>query len=261
MQLTIDPIVMTFEMDENGLPVILEPAFDWLATKLPPSLVDNVIVPGLGHVFALGHSLYDVVLGVASQRPGAWDAEKILPPIITLFGAYLALLSFYRTTSWMVRTTLWFAKWGSLFGALVGGAGYLAGQQGGAGGVLGGLQDVLGGGAGGMARMVGAKLWDVINAPGNDAPRTRSRSKARTTGNTGADRQTRSSTKSSSKTSSKTKDKSRAASEPAPEPRAQPGGDAQKIMGDIVGFAEKMGWMGALRGAFGGGADDDDERR
>jgi hypothetical protein len=85
---------------ENGLPAFLDPVFDWLATKLPPQIVDSVLVPGLTHVYTLGHSLYDVAVYLTSSHPSTWDATKILPPLITLLGAYLAILSFYRTTGW-----------------------------------------------------------------------------------------------------------------------------------------------------------------
>lgn len=254
---------MDFDLDEHGLPAILDPAFDWLATKLPPTIVDNVVIPGVAHVFAFAHSLYDVVLGLASQRPGAWSAETLLPPVITLLGAYLALLSFYRSTRWAVRMALWFAKWGTLFGALVGGAGYLAGQQGG-GDALHGIQAMLASGASGIAKTVGAALWDAINAPGSDVPRERkTRSRSRTAQTPPSDRQARSSKSSTSKPDPKAKGKAKAqdakakAQGSAHDGRDQQGApglaDAQKIMGNIVGFAEKMGWMGAVRDAFGGG--------
>jgi hypothetical protein len=248
---------MDFDLDEHGLPAFLDPAFDWLATKLPPTIVDNVVIPGLAHVFAFGSSLYDVAHNIAAQRPGAWDAEKLLPPVITLLGAYLALLSFYRSTRWLVRTMLWFMKWGTLFGALMGGVGYLAGQQGG-GDALGGLQAMFASGASGVAKSVGAALWDAINAPGNDAPRQRrTRSRSQTTAKPGADRQTRSSTKPDPKAKAKGKaqDSKAKTQGSKQDDQAIPNlGDAQKIMGNIVGFAEKMGWMGAVRDAFGGGA-------
>jgi hypothetical protein len=262
---------MDFNPDEHGLPAFLDPAFDWLATKLPPTVVDNLVIPGLSRLLAFSYSLYDLVLNMASQKPGAWDAEKILPPVITLLGAYLALLSFYRTTSWMLRTTFWFVKWGTLFGALMGGIGYLAGQQGN-GDMINGIQTLLAGGTSGIAKAVGATLWDIINSPGNDGQQSQRRPRTRSSNsNSASNRQTRSS-KSSKSGSSKSKGKSNAydSSERNRGSRAQDGfagdddtrrpADAQKIMGQIVGFAEKMGWMGAIRDTFGGGSQSSSER-
>jgi len=49
--------------------------------------------------------------------------------LITLLAAYLALVSIYRTTSWMVRTTVWMMKWGAILSALAAGAGWMMGNQ------------------------------------------------------------------------------------------------------------------------------------
>jgi hypothetical protein len=95
-----------FDIDQ-GLPEFLDPVFDWLATKLPPQVVDSVVVPGVTHLLSFGYSLVDVGRYLISSHPLSWDPAKILPPLITLLGAYLALLSFYRTTSWSAFSLLW----------------------------------------------------------------------------------------------------------------------------------------------------------
>jgi hypothetical protein len=52
----------------------------------------------------------------------------------------------------VIRTSLWFAKWGTIFSALVGGAGYLMGTRGGDGNVMDNLMGILNMGGGAAAR-------------------------------------------------------------------------------------------------------------
>jgi hypothetical protein len=267
------------DLDDHGLPAILDPAFDWLATKIPPAMVDNLIIPALSKLFGFSTSLFELFSTVTSGKPGAWDMEKILPPIMTLLAAYLALLSFYRTTSWMIKTSMWFVKWGSLLGALAGGAGYLAGQNGG-GDMVNGIKNLVQGGTMGIAKAVGGAMWDAINSPGNNNDEgqrgRRTRTRTRTAGST-ADKAAQKifgkATSDKDKTKAKSKSQSKSKSGYAYDPRgandqhdqrdAAPPVDAQKIMGQIVGFAEKMGWMGVVKDIIGGGgkshSEDDDE--
>jgi len=253
---------MAYEPDEYGLPAFLDPVFDWLAVKLSPGIVDNVIIPGLTHTVAFSRSLYDVLLHLMSSRPATWDVEKILPPLITLFGAYLALLSFYRTTSWMLRTTVWFMKWGTMFGALMGGIGYLAGQEGG-GDLVQGIRNLASSGATGMAKSVGAAVWEMINTPGNENQSGGRRTRKKTSTTSASDRKTRPGTQSSKDKNGGKNTKGKSKSDSYEDNRGPMSGgqDAQKIMGQIVGFAEKMGWMGAIRDAVGntGQRSDDEE--
>lgn len=255
---------------EYGLPEVFDPVLDYVASLLPPpadQLVDRVLVPLLARGWALGQSLYALAAYMLGTDPSSWDAQQILPPLITLLGAYLAIISFYRTTSWMVRTSIWFVKWGSILGALAGGAGYLAGQQ------ANGRGLDLHGGVTGLAHSVGGIVWDLINSP--SAP---------TGGQAG-----RTSKKRTSKRRSQRAKKGTSGSGAAPAneaPKAKPGAwdsfdshraykatqdqkplgnpsydedledsdaspilDSKKIVTQIVGFAGRMGWLDAVKDA------------
>jgi len=80
--------------------------------------------------------------------------------------SYLAIISLYRTTSWMFRTSLWFIKWGTLLGGLVAASSWLLLQQ--DGNALAGRGIVAG---------VGSLVLNLLNGNGrNAAGRTRSQS-------------------------------------------------------------------------------------
>ncbi|PCH43893.1 hypothetical protein WOLCODRAFT_122810 [Wolfiporia cocos MD-104 SS10] len=109
------------------------------------------------------YSLLHAVKTLVSSDPSNLDTQKILPPIITLLAAYLALLSFYRTASWAIRTTLWFAKWGAILSVITAGTGWYLGNmhangENGVGGLLNGVLPA----AGGM-------LLNVLNGQDQDA--------------------------------------------------------------------------------------------
>jgi hypothetical protein len=238
---------------QNTLPELLEPLFDYIIDLLPPPL-DTVVVRGViplfGRASALCQSLYALGLYLFSTDPSTWDAQKILPPLITLLAAYLGLLSFYRTTSWMVRTSIWFAKWGAVLGAFGGGLGYLAGQQGNGGGIN------LRGGFAGVAHSVGDILWEALNSPAAGQ-------------GTGASSST---TKRPKSTRKRPKKKPAEGAKPKPwdsfdkhdqyhvtlnddtnpevDEELSPGFvDGQKIMTQIVGFAGRMGWLDSMKEA------------
>jgi hypothetical protein len=235
------------------LPELLDPLFDYLSNILPPPadrLVDSFLVPLVARGWTLLHSLYSVGLYLFNTDPNAWDMQKILPPVITLLCAYLAMLSFYRTTSWMVRTSLWFAKWGTILATLAGGAGWLAGQQ------ANGRGLDLNGGMAGLANSVGTILWDVINSPqggaggrdggsGNSRPRRRSQRTKK--------RESSSSKPKAWDTFDKHAEYKAGKAAGASEDRDDEGApglmDGKKIMGQIVGFAGKMGWLDAMKEA------------
>jgi hypothetical protein len=185
----------------------------------------------------------------------------------------------------VIRTSLWFAKWGTIFSALVGGAGYLMGTRGGDGNVMDNLMGILnmGGGASGVAKAAAGMLWDAINSPGNEQPRRRPRTRSQTPSSSSSGRRGRSDAKGRAEPEPKTRagkakakaDKPKAwesfdshqqyrAGAGADDDDAGAGNlDAQKIMEQITGFADKMGWLGAARDFLGGSSredvDEDDE--
>lgn len=118
-----------FNPSDFTLPAFLDPVLDFLADHLPPPLYE-FLLSLLSHTLALFSALISLIINLVRARPWEWDAQIILPPLITVLASYLALVSFYRTTSWMVRTGVWFVKWGTIIGALAAGAGYFMGTQG-----------------------------------------------------------------------------------------------------------------------------------
>jgi len=68
-----------------------------------------------------------MLISLISTTPSNWNAQTLLPPLITFLAAYLALFTLYRTATWMLRTSLWIIKWGIILGALIAGAGWCMG--------------------------------------------------------------------------------------------------------------------------------------
>jgi hypothetical protein len=100
-----------------ALPNLFEPLLSYISSCLPPPVYNallTLVVHGLSFLSAL------ISLGTAliSSRPSDWDAQKIVPPLITLLAVYLALSSAVRTATWFVRTTTWLIKWGIITAAL-----------------------------------------------------------------------------------------------------------------------------------------------
>lgn len=141
-----------------ALPAILDPLLDYLAEKLPPP-VYSILMTVAAHSLALLGALYNLTRLLFSSSPAQWNAQTLIPPLIALLTAYLALLSVYRTTSWMFRTGLFFAKWGSILAALVGGAGYFYGAP----------NANAQGGGGGLARTLTGWALDALNGAGQNA--------------------------------------------------------------------------------------------
>ncbi|PBK95681.1 hypothetical protein ARMGADRAFT_894201, partial [Armillaria gallica] len=105
----------------------LEPILSLLKEQLPPP-VYSFIISMLSHCLAFCTAFYTLVGGLASTNPLQWNAQTVLPPLIAVFSAYFALLSLYRTTSWMLRTSFWFIKWGTIVAALIGASGWVFGS-------------------------------------------------------------------------------------------------------------------------------------
>ncbi|KAF8520397.1 hypothetical protein BU17DRAFT_88988 [Hysterangium stoloniferum] len=102
----------------------MEQIHKWLATLrdiLPQYLIDS-LANLYFHVVSLGQNLLNVSLD-------SINLQTILPPIISLFAIYFALLSLYHTTTFLVRATIFFVKWGALIGVLGVALGYIAGPK------------------------------------------------------------------------------------------------------------------------------------
>ena len=157
------------------LPEIIDPVLSFLSSKLPPPLY-SFLLSFLSHSLALFASLLSLVLTLASTKPWEWDAKTLLPPIISIFAAYIALLSLYRTTSWMIRVSVWFVKWGVILAAAIAAAGWYATN----------INGVAIPGASGVASGLGGLLVDMLNVNGQGEravgsrpkPTSRSRTKS-----------------------------------------------------------------------------------
>lgn len=226
------------------LPDFLDPVLSYLADTLP-SPIYSFLINALSHCLALFTSLFSLLTSLLSASPLTWDAQKILPPLISIFAAYLALLSLYRTTSWMIRTIIFFMKWGAMLGAFMAAVGWVMGNSNGNG--LGNY---------GVVSTLGGFVLDMINGQGQNAAGS-ARSKSRT---------------------QKTRSRSRLADKkPKPKPwepferhrewqqDAAPvdqAADAQKFIGDIVGAAGKVvkesGWWNMAKKILEGGSGGDD---
>ncbi|KIK98647.1 hypothetical protein PAXRUDRAFT_31028 [Paxillus rubicundulus Ve08.2h10] len=139
---TSDYYTTAMDPSDIPLPPFLDPVLDYLSERLPPELY-SFLSSFFSHSLALFTAFISLVSSLIASKPWEWDAQTILPPLISFLAAYLALVSLYRTTSWMFRTTFWFIKWGTIFGVLAAGAGWYMGNQGASGGETG-LASTLG---------------------------------------------------------------------------------------------------------------------
>jgi hypothetical protein len=89
--------------------------------------VYNALLTLVAHALALFSALIGLGSALISSKPSDWDAQKIIPPLITLLAAYLALASAVRTATWFVRTTAWLVKWGIMAAAASAAAAWLFG--------------------------------------------------------------------------------------------------------------------------------------
>ena len=105
-------------------PLFMNPVLEFLSANLPSPLY-VLFLKVLSHSLATIIALTNLCEPLLSSSD--WNAQTLLPPIITILAAYLALASLYRTTSWLIRLIFWFMKWGTLLGIFMGGVGYLMG--------------------------------------------------------------------------------------------------------------------------------------
>jgi hypothetical protein len=90
----------------------------YLADVLP-SPIYSFLLTFMSNVLDLFTAALRLTTTLYAQSRLEWNAQTLLPPIISILAAYLALASLYRTTSWMFRTSMWFVKWGIIFAALL----------------------------------------------------------------------------------------------------------------------------------------------
>jgi len=102
----------------------MNPVLEFLSANLPSPLY-VLLLKFLSHSLAVVVALTNIC--GSSLSSSNWNAQTLLPPIITILAAYLALASLYRTTSWLIRLVFWLMKWGTLLGIFMGGVGYLMG--------------------------------------------------------------------------------------------------------------------------------------
>jgi len=99
------------------VPDFLNPLFSYISSCLPPP-VSSALLIFIAHGLAFFSALLGLGTALISSKPTDWDAKKIIPPLITLLAAYLALASAVRTATWFVRTTAWLIKWGIVVAAV-----------------------------------------------------------------------------------------------------------------------------------------------
>lgn len=144
--------LVVWPMDPSNvpLPAFLDPLLDYLSDRLPAPLF-SFVLSFLSHTLLLLTALLSLIQSLIASRPWEWDAQTIIPPVISILSAYLALYSLYRTTGWVFRTFFWFVKWGVILAAVFAGLGwYTAVQTNGAGGSslisgMGGILNILNG--------------------------------------------------------------------------------------------------------------------
>jgi hypothetical protein len=99
------------------LPDFLNPLFSYISSCLPPP-VYGALLTLLAHGLAFFNALLGLGTALITSSPTDWDAQRIIPPLITLLAAYLALASALRTAKWFVYTTAWLVKWGVIAAAV-----------------------------------------------------------------------------------------------------------------------------------------------
>lgn len=146
----------------------LQQSFDYILVYIYetlPAPLYSLLFNILANSLALFTALQTLVTSLISL---SWDAQTLLPPLIGIFTAYLALLSLYRTTSWVLRTSVWIIKWGIILGALMAGAGWCMGNR--------AERSIVNYG---FVSNVGGFVLDMINGEGQDVSRSRSKSRVR----------------------------------------------------------------------------------
>ncbi|KAG7090875.1 hypothetical protein E1B28_009956 [Marasmius oreades] len=215
------------------LPAFVDPLLDYISESLPGP-VYSFIVAFASRCLAVISALLTLFGAILQTHPSEWSAQTLLPPLIAFLAAYFALVSLYRTTSWMLRTSIWFIKWGTILGIFVGGAGWLMG----AGNTVG---------APAVASVLGGFVLDMINGEG---------------GARGNSRSTRGRASSKTRTRPKARDKFQKHREWQYEESSAPQEvDVQAVLEDILGTARNSGFWNAMKSAVQGFQGGEEETR
>ena len=136
---TTHPSVMA-NVDLPQIPLLdfLNPLFSYISSCLPPP-VYNALLTLLTHGLAFFSALLGLGTALITTNPSDWDAQRIIPPLITLLAAYFALTSAVRTATWFVRTTAWLIKWGIITVAVSAALAWCLGTGSGGGAIVPGL--------------------------------------------------------------------------------------------------------------------------
>ena len=141
---------------QQPLPAFLDPILELIEDKLPaPAFA--AFETFLSNFIALSGGLISIISTLFRTDFSQWNAQTIVPPLITILAAYLALFNLYKTTRWFVRSAFFMLKWGTILSALLGGAGYFMSGWG---------QEVA---ANGLTSAAMSALLDMVNGQGRDA--------------------------------------------------------------------------------------------
>jgi hypothetical protein len=195
-------------------PAFVDPVLEYLRSTLPPPIY-NLLLTFLAHSLALLTAFTALFSSLLSTNPWQWDAQTVLPPLISLLAAYLALVSVYRTTTWAIRTSVWFVKWAAIVAVLMGGAGWIVNASNalmspGAAGLIPGLRDMV---------------MDMVNGQGR--------------GSTGRSRRSRTNRKAPQQSRPKPWDSFERHQEWREQQGADQQGDALKYVADVVDAASR----------------------
>lgn len=154
----------------QDLPTFLDPLLDYLADHLPAPIYDTLFTV-FSYGLLLASGAFSLLTTLPSWKPWEWDAQKVLPPLISVLAAYYTLLSIYRTTGWMVRTAFWVVKWTVIAGILGASFGWLSANgdgQNGLSSIFGSLQNQEGarrtGRSGARSRNGRPRPWEFFEA-------------------------------------------------------------------------------------------------
>lgn len=95
---------------------VVEPYLRLLQSVVPPQIYSLITTS-----FSYGLQLLNTLFNVISVTSPLSAPSTIIPALLTILCAYLALSSLYRT----VKFAFWFAKWGIILGALFSLAGWV----------------------------------------------------------------------------------------------------------------------------------------
>jgi hypothetical protein len=127
---TIIPIMVSpIDPTEIPLPAFLDTILDYLYDVLPPTWYEFLINTG-ATVLAISTTLYNLIQQLVASRPWEWDTQTVLPPLIMILTVILIFYTIYRAVLYVIRSTIFFIKWGLILGAIVAGTGYLMANSG-----------------------------------------------------------------------------------------------------------------------------------